>query len=169
MNIRTKNYKERKCRECKKIFKPKSGQHYSCSDECKIIGYRRSRLAEYYRQRRHYILKNKEWVRKNPERMKNLQKEWAIKNKDIYAFHQRRRKANIRGAAGNHSKKEWGELKKKYNYMCLCCKQYEPFIKLTEDHILPISRGGSDYIENIQPLCSRCNSIKGVRLVSFPQ
>lgn len=32
---------------------------------------------------------------------------------------------------------------------------------LTIDHNIPLSRGGTDDPENLQPLCSRCNSAKG--------
>jgi 5-methylcytosine-specific restriction endonuclease McrA len=51
--------------------------------------------------------------------------------------------------------------------MCLCCKQKEPDIKLTEDHVVPLSYGGTDFVENIQPLCGSCNSKKHVKTVDY--
>ena len=77
------------------------------------------------------------------------------------------RRARIHGAEGNHTKLEWLELKKEYAYMCLCCKQQEPFIKLTEDHIMPLSMGGSNDISNIQPLCWKCNNRKRAHFINY--
>lgn len=60
-------------------------------------------------------------------------------------------------AGGNFTIIEWENLKKLYKYTCLCCKTEEPKIKLTVDHIIPVSRGGDSFIANIQPLCFSCN------------
>lgn len=87
--------------------------------------------------------------------------------KEMYRFSHARRIARKRGAIGSHTTKEWMDLKRKFNFMCLCCKKQEPEIRLSEDHILPISRGGDDYIDNIQPLCLACNMIKHAKHIDF--
>jgi 5-methylcytosine-specific restriction endonuclease McrA len=46
----------------------------------------------------------------------------------------------------------------------LCCKQEKP---LTIDHVVPLSLGGSNSIDNLQPLCHQCNSRKGTRIIDY--
>ncbi|MBT9164958.1 MAG: hypothetical protein DDT23_00969 [candidate division WS2 bacterium] len=77
------------------------------------------------------------------------------------------RRARLRNAIGSHTIAEWELLKKQYGYTCPACKKSEPEIKLTEDHIIPLSRGGSNFIENIQPLCQKCNSRKSIKIITY--
>lgn len=80
-------------------------------------------------------------------------------------FYNSKHKAMKRNASGSHSFDEWETLKAQYNWTCPCCLKSEPEIKLTQDHIVPVARGGSDNIENIQPLCANCNSRKHAKLI----
>lgn len=88
---------------------------------------------------------------------------YTIRNIEKRRFYSRTREAKEKGANGKYSLLEWKNLKKRYNYRCPACDKVEPDIKLTIDHIVPISKGGSNNIENIQPLCKICNIIKGNR------
>jgi len=87
-------------------------------------------------------------------------KDGRCSSKDYMSWIKNKRNRMLRVAKGSHTFKEWQELKKKCNYTCQTCNRKEPKIKLTEDHIIPVSKNGNDYIENIQPLCQSCNSKK---------
>jgi len=102
-----------------------------------------------------------------PENRKEYQKQHRLNNQAQYAFYAERRRMSKLTNGGTHSFEQWEELKRKYNYMCLCCKQQAPFITLSEDHIVPVSCGGSDDISNIQPLCRSCNSRKHVKTINY--
>lgn len=92
---------------------------------------------------------------------------WRWKGGTAMLEHSRIRRERNRNAEGSHTQGEWELLKKQYGYVCPCCKQGEPIIKLTEDHIIPLSKGGSNFIENIQPLCLRCNTKKFTKIIKY--
>ena len=43
---------------------------------------------------------------------------------------------------------------------CRYCKEKPPQVKLTIDHKIPKSKGGTDDIKNLQCLCEECNMVK---------
>lgn len=81
---------------------------------------------------------------------------WSNKSYRSWLKNKRNRMPRV----GEHSFDEWELLKAQHSQTCQGCSESEPKIKLTKDHIIPLSKGGSDDIENIQPLCGRCNSSK---------
>jgi len=111
---------------------------------------------------RTYELKRK-WVVVNKEKVKGRWKKWRKNNPErVYHYHALRR-ARKKGAAGSHTLEEWKMLKLLHGNKCAICGEEK---KLTKDHIIPLTRGGSNYIENIQPLCISCNSKKHTKLMS---
>jgi len=59
---------------------------------------------------------------------------------------------------------EWVDLCAKYGNRCLCCGNS---VKLTIDHIVPVSKGGTHTVDNIQPLCIRCNVSKFQKTTNY--
>lgn len=167
------------CRICHSI----AGRKYRQDNREKVLSSKR-RYSELNKEkisgrRRNWYLRNAEKViekvraryLENPEKTKQRVREWAKNNpekvRERSVIREHTRRARINGNGGKITKHEWRVLKEFYNYTCLCCKRQEPGIKLTLDHIKPIARGGSNTIDNVQPLCDSCNKSKGVKCIDY--
>lgn len=94
-------------------------------------------------------------------------KRWNDSNREKRRFWNRLRRMRRVNAVGVHTLGEWDNLKAQYNWTCPSCKKSEPDIILTEDHIIPLIKGGSNNISNIQPLCRSCNSRKNTKIIKY--
>lgn len=122
----------------------------------------------YYKKNKEAIdRKNKLYIQEHPETAKKSIRIFRKRHPEKAKEDKRKRRNRELNAEGFHTNEQWENLKKRYKYTCLCCKKQEPEIKLTEDHIIPLSRGGSDYIKNIQPLCQSCNSRKHTKTIKY--
>lgn len=129
----------------------------------------------YSTNRKGFIMpqETKDKIRKTKIEKRETYKTWkggisrGKNKKEYYLFKCKQRIYRRKNANGNFTQGEWELLKKQYNYTCPCCHKSEPKIKLTADHIIPLSKGGSNYIENIQPLCGSCNCKKHTKIIKY--
>jgi 5-methylcytosine-specific restriction endonuclease McrA len=72
---------------------------------------------------------------------------------------------DIQGAASQrgalYGYERWEYLLEKYRRTCQYCDRTD--VPLTQDHVIPRSKGGSDRLSNLLPACRRCNQKKGNR------
>ena len=93
--------------------------------------------------------------------------EWQERNRIRKNTYFRIHGAKTQSYEGNFTPSEWLDRLEEFNNCCAYC--LKPLgNKATADHIVPISKGGKNYISNIVPACQSCNSHKHNKsLLSF--
>ena len=172
------------CKECVENYRQANYEKWQESHK---------KTNEKYKDK--YTAQMKEYAKNNKERTSLLGKLWRQKNAAIireqdkkkqqdqtykdrhYAYNQKylqnhpekrkQFKANRRAretGAGSFTSQEWLELCDFYGNICLCCKEAKP---LTVDHVIPLSKSGSNTIDNLQPLCLDCNRKKQAKVIDY--
>lgn len=109
-----------------------------------------ARVTEDLRERQEYRKLQSERGKKRAEQL------WG----DDAVAGTRAERLRLARAKATHTEEQWVALLDFCGRKCLHCGIPEHALdggKLTKDHIIQISRGGSDGIENLQPLCRNCN------------
>ena len=78
----------------------------------------------------------------------------------LYAPRNRREAASQAIALPNIRAQVWDKTR---GWCYYCGAQLNPWANFVIDHIRPVSKGGSDEIENLAPVCKSCNARKGNR------
>lgn len=138
------------------------------------------RLATHKAWRKKNPEKASRWIRENKDAHRHMVRQYYQRNRDLakkrnilwrqdnielWRSYGRNRRARKLNAEGTYSSSEWIDLCTKTGHRCLSCGAQG--ILLTVDHIIPLSKGGSNSISNLQPLCKACNSSKGVKTIDY--
>jgi 5-methylcytosine-specific restriction endonuclease McrA len=78
---------------------------------------------------------------------------------------QHKRRKHIKESIEHFTSQEWRDLCEHYDHHCLRCGKV--FDILSPDHVIPVSKGGGNGINNIQPLCWPCNRSKGNKTIDY--
>lgn len=98
----------------------------------------------------------------NRERLNKRNREWAKTHHETYSVYCRNRRARKRAAEGSHTADDIARLREVQRDRCAVCRA-----KLNKkghvDHIIALSKGGSNWPNNLQLLCESCNCSKHSR------
>lgn len=102
----------------------------------------------------------KGWIEANPEKARKLWREngkaWREANPEKAAAQRHRKRARKAKAPGHHTGEELITLQEQFSAQCAYCENEAD----TWDHVIPLYRGGTNFIWNIVPACRGCNSRK---------
>lgn len=98
----------------------------------------------------------------NIEEKRRKKREYVQANPHIENARQARRRARkAKTPLNDLTAEQWATLQDTFQHRCAyCTKRCKG--KLTKDHIIPLSQGGSHTLGNIVPACRSCNSKKYV-------
>jgi len=83
---------------------------------------------------------------------------WRRANRASIVAYTHRWRARRAGNGGSYTAAEWRDKCALLGNLCIYCGRDD--LPLTVDHKVPLSRGGTNYIENLAPACGSCNSRK---------
>jgi 5-methylcytosine-specific restriction endonuclease McrA len=172
-----------RCDGCKQAQREYDKARYPRERERRIAQSKRWREANPERKmaqrKREYDIKKelikartKRWQQDNPDKVAIYRKRryakhgnpWKKANPDKIRFYNKNRKAAKRNAIGSHTLEDWLDVLARFDH---CCGRCGSRVNLTQDHIVPIAKGGTHNVDNLQPLCVSCNSWKHLKLICF--
>lgn len=167
---------EKPCTMCKRPY-PHTAEYYE-KDSSKKSGLR----PQCKKCRKDYRAKNKikrveyhtKWLEDNPDYMREYRKtyerdrtkdllynkKWRDSHRDIARTHSHKRRSIEAAALGSHTVEE---MRRQYSIQRGCCWWCQKPIwweDRHEDHRIPLSKGGSNYANNIVISCAFCNLSK---------
>ncbi len=142
------NRRQGSCKPCAKLARTKTARRWRDRhpEQAKAID-RRSGAKRVY----------------NPISAKAFADRWRAANPDrwraIVALNLSKRRAVER--AGTLTVDQWFEQLEVFGHACAYCLRSD--VKMSMDHVDPLSKGGAHAIENLVPACRWCNSRKQAR------
>lgn len=105
------------------------------------------------------------WRERHREELREYMMMYYLEHRSNFKGYRHKRKSRLRGNGGHFTGTEWLELCARCENKCLCCQRDD--LPLVPDHIVPLCKGGSSEISNIQPLCQKCNREKGRKTIDY--
>jgi hypothetical protein len=147
-----------KCKECTKKYK----NQYHASHRDDELKYKK---AWYSNNKERHQANIKTYHEKHKEEIKMHRKLYmkSVEGKEKIRINNQKRRSQIYQLPTPFNRKQWEECKQYFKdnngkLHCAYCGQV--ITKATQEHFIPISKGGEYAKSNILPVCGKCNSSK---------
>ena len=160
------------CKECQKLIT--RAAYYRNHEESKRVA--REKMAKHAHKhadkRREYEAarraadpeaarrRDRERYKKDPSKKIKSALRWCKNNPERKRSIQERRRARKANAVGDCSHEKWLNRLMYYGGKCVYCGTSD---KITMEHRIPLSRGGTNWPSNIVPACHSCNCRKNTK------
>lgn len=165
-----------KVREAKKRYRQKDGirekeredfKRWGAANQDRLRELWRASYARHAEKRRAYRRERNRshpevrmaWNEANREKMNAQSRQWQKDNRERALASTRNYNAKKRGANGVATAEQVEARMAFYGHQCAYCSG--PFEHV--DHVIAISRGGTNWPANLRPACSPCNVSKGAK------
>jgi 5-methylcytosine-specific restriction endonuclease McrA len=152
------------CKDCIKAYKKEYAKtnkgvidKYFEENKEAILAYRKQFREE---NKIELSKKNLEWQRRNKEKLSPGKKRYQTNHREQYNAYGQQRRARKNKLECTFTPEQWQEILIKFNHKCAYCGEEKP---LTQDHFIPLSKGGEYSSNNIIPACQSCNCRKNAQ------
>ncbi len=115
----------------------------------------------YYEHQQQLAAKRKA----NPEIYRERNRAYYCRNRHKEILRKTLRHSRRLGISGYHTENQWLAKITYYGWRCVYCKEQLDNKTVTKDHVIPLSKGGTDWPANLAPTCLTCNIKKGAKSV----
>lgn len=100
----------------------------------------------------------KEWWEKHPKKRKLVVARYEARRPEVKQARKARYRGRLLNATGSFTREEWKVRIIQFGNRCAYCGRKSK--RLTPDHYIPLSKGGTNFIDNVIPACQHCNRRK---------
>ena len=120
------------------------------------------KVAEYlaiYRatHKKEIAAARRRWYAKNRKKLTEQARAYRAAHPEVHRLAKSKRRARERNLPNTLTADQWTAIKRLYKDCCAYCGEKK---KLTQDHVIPLLKGGGTVASNIVPACLPCNARK---------